>query len=211
MKKVLITGATSGIGKQLARDYADANYQVIACGRNEKVLNQLNTHTNIQSLSFDVTNRDETILVLSQLSNIDIVILNAGNCEYIQDALHFDSVLFERMIKVNLLSISYCLEALIPNLKLGSKVCLMSSSVVYLPLAGAEAYGASKAAATYLGNTLSVSLAKYNIDVCVIHPGFVDTPLTRKNTFDMPLSVTVVEASQYIRKGIDKKVWRANT
>ncbi len=67
----------------------------------------------------------------------------------------------------------------------------------------AEAYGASKAAVSYFARTLAVDLKKKGIKVVTVFPGFVETPLTDKNTFDMPMIVSVNQASAAIRKQLD--------
>ena len=81
MKTMLITGATSGIGEELAHQAAAAGYQVIACGRNEDKLAQLSAMDNITTLQFDITSADDCARALSQVS-ADIVVLNAGTVSY---------------------------------------------------------------------------------------------------------------------------------
>lgn len=206
MKTVLITGATSGIGKQLAIDYALNGYQVIACGRNNDVLNELTqSNENLSALNFDITDKLAVKEAANTITSVDLVILNAGNCEYIDDAKHFDGALFERVIYTNLVSIGYCLQNFLPKISQGGQIALMSSSVVYLPLSRAEAYGASKAGVTYLGQSLAIDLAPKDISVSVIHPGFVKTPLTDKNNFPMPFAIDVSKASSVIRKGMEQR------
>ena len=99
MKKMLITGATSGIGKALAIYAADKGYQVIACGRNEEALNTLSKHRSITSLKFDVTSEEETAAALGQIT-CDIAVLNAGTCEYV-DIDSFEPAMFRRVFEPN--------------------------------------------------------------------------------------------------------------
>ncbi|MBE0361722.1 MULTISPECIES: SDR family NAD(P)-dependent oxidoreductase [Pseudoalteromonas] len=199
----LITGATSGIGEQLAIKYAQMGDTVIACGRNSEKLAELAKHENIQACKFDATNLQEIKEATIGFPHFDRVILNAGNCEYIDDARNFDSALFERVINVNLLSMGYCLEALLPKINAGGQLVLVSSSVTYLPLPRSEAYGASKAGVSYLAKSLAVDLN--DVDVTLVHPGFVKTPLTNKNDFPMPMAVTAEKAADYMIKGIHKR------
>lgn len=207
MKKVVITGATSGIGEQLAKDYALEGWEVYACGRNQQKLESLqNESPNIKGFAFDVTNREHVRQAARDIpKDIDLAILNAGNCEYIDDPLHFDDELFERIIKVNLISLGYCLSAFLPSLKTNGQLGIVSSSAAYLPFPRATAYGSAKAGASYLAKTLRIELARHNIDVSLISPGFVKTPLTDKNEFDMPMRVSVQYASNAIRKGLAKR------
>ncbi len=204
MKTVLITGASSGIGLQLAKDYALNKHQVIACGRDQqKLLKALDLYP-VKIATFDTTDAEQTQRVLDNQEIPDLVILNAGHCEYIDDARRFDGALFKRVMDTNVQGTVNCLAALLPRMKSGSRIAIVSSSVTFLPLTRAEAYGASKAALDYLARSLAIDLKPLGIEVSLIRPGFVDTPLTRKNDFPMPGQVTVEEASLFIREGLQQ-------
>lgn len=202
---ILITGSSSGIGMQLARDYLARSHTVFCCGRNAASLKTLSSDFPdlAQILCFDVQDRNDCKERLAKLPTLDLVILNAGTCEYI-NANNFDSEMFERVVNTNLIGAANCLELLIPKIKAGGVLALMGSSSSYLPLPRAEAYGASKAAIEYLAKTLAISLKSSPIHVSYIAPGFVQTPLTALNDFPMPMSVTVEYASKKIREGLGK-------
>ncbi len=201
---MLITGATSGIGFQLALDYAEQGHSVYACGRNKQVL-AASKHKNIIPLIFDITNDQETEQVINNLGiRFDLVILNAGTCEYIDDG-RVDLALFRRVFEVNVFGLLNCLAAVQDKLSSGAQLVLMSSTASYVGFPRAEAYGASKSAITYLAKCLAVDLAPKDIHVSFVSPGFVETPLTAKNDFPMPSLISVVRASEYIRQGIHKR------
>ncbi|MBQ4835101.1 SDR family NAD(P)-dependent oxidoreductase [Pseudoalteromonas luteoviolacea] len=197
-KHVVITGATSGIGEALVKRYS-LSHNVIACGRNESKLASFATQ-GIETLKFDITSKQQVFDAANSIDNVDIVILNAGVCEYIDDANQFDSALFERVIHANLISTGYCLEAFIPMIKKGGQLVIVSSSASFLPLPRAQAYGASKAALSYLTRVMQVELQ--DIHVTLVHPGFVETPLTDKNDFPMPCLVSCEQASERIYNGV---------
>lgn len=203
MKQVLITGATSGIGLALVATYLKQGHKVFACGRNIDALKPYSCD-NLVILQFDISDKQAVLTACKDLPEIDIAILNAGSCEYIDDAKQFDSSLFERVIHTNLVALGYCLEALLPKLGQGAHLSLMGSSATYLPFSRAQAYGASKAGVAYLARSLSLDLKPHGIAVSVICPGFVKTPLTDKNDFAMPMLITSEAAAQYIYKGITK-------
>ena len=212
MSRVLITGATSGIGKSLAATYLQKNDQVFACGRNEQKLNQLVVESqilgstdNLHTLTFDITKQEQIEQALNNVDNLDIVILNAGDCEYIDDALHFDNNLFARVINVNLVAIGHLIHHLLAKMNKGAQLVLVSSSVTLLPLPRAQAYGASKAGLDYLANSLRLDLYEHDIGVTLVHPGFVKTPLTDKNDFAMPLMISSEDAANRIYQGVKSK------
>ncbi len=199
--RVLITGATSGIGFQLALDYRRAGWQVWGCGRDGERLLALGRH-GITPLQFDGRSANAVSEAAAGLPRVDLVILNAGNCEYMTVDEGFDGALFARVIETNLIATGHALAAFLPLLGAGGRLAIVSSSVSWLPLPRAEAYGASKAALDYLADTLRLDLAGKGIGVTLIRPGFVQTPLTAKNDFPMPCLVPVEEASRAIMAGL---------
>jgi len=205
MSVVLITGATSGIGQQLALDYAKRGWQVIACGRNKESLAKLDeAYSNIETCEFDITDRVQTFNALRSLSlTPDLWLLNAGNCEYIDNG-EMDSKLVERVFQTNVFGLTNIIEAIEPHLVSGHRVAVVSSIASELALPRAEAYGASKAAVGYIARSLRLDWRDRGVEVSTIFPGFVDTPLTAKNTFSMPMLISVEQASEAIQKGLDK-------
>lgn len=201
-RRVLITGASSGIGRALASEYLSANWQVIACGRDQLRLGEM---TDCQTLKFDVCDRNACLQAASEVDSLDLVILNAGTCEYINDPMEFDAPRFERVIQTNLIAVAYCLEAFLSKLSVGGQVALMGSAASVFPFTRAQAYGASKAGVDYLADALRVDLKWRGIDVSLIRPGFVRTPLTEKNDFSMPGLIEAPEAALAIRRGLEKR------
>ncbi|TNC92016.1 MAG: hypothetical protein CSH36_06735 [Thalassolituus sp.] len=84
----------------------------------------------------------------------------------------------------------------------------VSSSVAMLAMPRAEAYGSSKAAVTHFLESLKADVAALNIDVSVVSPGFVKTPLTDVNDFPMPMRITADEAAVATIKGLERRSWR---
>lgn len=220
MKRILITGASSGLGLALAKHYLAGGDQVIACGREHAKLESAfaqntdesaseHTATNISDRLLlcvcDVSQRQSSFDALSHFKDLDIVILNAGTCEYVDDPMSIDSELFSRVMQTNVMGVVHCLQALLPNIKRGGQLAVVSSSVTVLPLTRSEAYGASKAALDYLTRSLAIDLSQHGIDVSLISPGFVDTPLTQKNDFPMSGLVSVERAKNYIVRGLSSR------
>ncbi|HBG19872.1 MAG TPA: short-chain dehydrogenase [Desulfobulbaceae bacterium] len=203
--KILVTGATSGIGRQLAVDYHTLKNEVWAIGRNESQLNEL-ASLGLHTAKVDLIDRETSLAWFAGLTSLDLAILNAGTCEYI-DLPDFDSRLVSRVMRANVETMAVSIEGVLPLLRKGIKPHLVGvgSSAAYVPLPRAEAYGASKAAVAYLIDTLRVDLQRHGIDVSLVSPGFVKTPLTDRNDFPMPFRVTVEEASAAIRRGIARR------
>jgi len=209
-KVIWVTGASSGIGRALVIALADINCQLYISARSESDLQltvQQSGNKDIVVLAGDLSSKQTNQAILekiNKLSNgLDIAILNAGNCEYV-DIDDFDSDLFARQINTNFMSVVYGIEATLPLLKQSSSAQLvgMSSTAAYLGLPRAEAYGATKAAIRNMFAALRVSLKPYNISASVICPGFVETELTAKNDFDMPALISASRSAEYILSGI---------
>lgn len=199
---ILITGATSGIGKQLTKDYLLENHHVYAVGRDDEALAELKS-LGADTIDLDLMNREEVLAAFDKISEVDLAICGAGMCEYL-DMPNFDSAAFMRVMSVNMGTLSHAVEGVLPKL-IASKGRLVGigSASAYVPFARAEAYGSSKAAIHYLMKTLQISLAPYDVAVSLVVPGFVETPMTKQNDFPMPFIQTPEQASQAIRDGIE--------
>jgi len=204
-RRYWLTGASSGIGASLAVELLNSGAHVALSSRSKGPLQALAQRFPGQVLivAGDLTNSQRVREIGEQIAedwgSLDTVILNAGTCEYV-DAKQFDASIIEHVVRTNLLASSYCIEAALPLLRAGTAPHLIgvASSVTYLPLPRAEAYGASKAGMRYLFESLRIDLAPEGIEVTVVSPGFVDTPLTAKNDFPMPLSWPADKAARHI-------------
>lgn len=210
---IWITGASSGLGRELARQLAKAGNFVIASGRSQRALAELASEYpgRIKSLPLDVSIQLDAKAALSQLRDItdylDMVICAAGICEY-EDNLVFDPALYQRQVDVNFLGVVRIFNLALPLLKAAQHrahfVAVSSlSSCVGLPRA--EAYGASKAALNYFMQSLRVDFAKLPLDFSLVRPGFIATPLTSHNDFAMPFMQQVEVASAHIIKQLAKR------
>ncbi len=198
---ILITGATSGIGNQLAKDYLLDGHHVYAVGRDDSVLAELES-LGAETVDLDLMDRDKVIDAFEKIEEVDLAICGAGMCEYL-DMPNFDSASFMKVMSVNMGTLSHAIEGILPKL-IASKGRLVGigSASAYVPFARAEAYGSSKAAIHYLMKTLQISLAPHDVSVSLVVPGFVETPMTKQNDFPMPFIQTTAQASQAIRDGI---------
>lgn len=205
MKRIWLTGASSGIGAALADVLLHQGHHLAVSARNAGALHALAERFPRQVLLApgDLSEAEQVQAIGERIREhwgaLDTVILNAGTCEYL-DTRQFEAAMIERVMRANLFSASYCIEAALPLLRRSIQPHLVGvgSSVTYLPLPRAEAYGASKAAMRYLLETLRIDLAAEGIAVTLVSPGFVDTPLTQKNDFPMPMRWPVDKAARHI-------------
>ena len=203
-RTVLITGATSGIGLALYEKYTAQGDNVIACGRDKHKLQKLCAKA-LKTVVFDMTEPAQIESVSVDIEEIDILILNAGDCKYIDDAKHFDGKMFSEFISTTLSSLGALLQFFLPLVNKGGQAVFVSSSATIMPFPRSEAYGASKAGMDYLANSLRLDLVCEEIGVTLVHPGFIKTPLTDKNTFEMPFLLSSEEAASRIFTGVNRR------
>jgi NADP-dependent 3-hydroxy acid dehydrogenase YdfG len=209
---IWITGASTGIGRELAIKLAAQGNKVLASARGEQGLAALaQENPGIIAIPFDVTDKSQLDKVAASIGQhveyIDRVILNAGNCEYF-DLSSPDWAMMERVMDVNYFGAINSLQIALPLLRLCpsfAHIVGVASLAAEVPFPRAQAYGASKAAIEYFLNALRVDIAQENIDVTVIKPGFVSTPLTDKNDFDMPFLMSADEASDRMISAITRR------
>ncbi|RMS94448.1 Short-chain dehydrogenase/reductase SDR [Pseudomonas coronafaciens pv. oryzae] len=210
-RRIWLTGASSGIGLALAKELLDAGHRLALTARTLEPLQKLADSHPLQVLlvTGDITDSSQVKAMAERIAQewgaLDTAIFNAGTCEYI-DARHFEAAMVERVVRTNLLASSYCIEEALPLLRNGNQPHLVgvASAVTFLALPRAEAYGASKAGLRYLYEALRIDLASENIDVTIVSPGFVDTPLTQKNDFPMPMRWPVEKAARYIADNLSR-------
>jgi 3-hydroxy acid dehydrogenase/malonic semialdehyde reductase len=184
-KTALITGATSGIGKATAEIFAKNKMNLILCGRRSERLiqikNELGKLTNVTTLQFDVSKKEEVFKAIEslpkQFKHIDILINNAGNAHglsTIQDGNIDD---WDAMLDINVKGLLYVSKAILPQM-----VERNTGYVVNIgSIAGKEVYPngnvycASKYAVNALNKAMRIDLNKHNIRVSAIHPGAVET------------------------------------
>jgi len=210
---ILITGASSGIGAALARAYAAHGVTLILTARNEQRLEEVARDCRrrgavVQTASMDVTEKENLaawMLAMDAAHPIDLVIANAGI-----SAGGFEGETLggaQAVFNVNLQGVLNTIHPLIPKMMARGQgqVAIMSSLAGIHALPSAPAYSASKAAVRFYGDALRPSLAAHGVHVSVICPGWITTPLTDKNTFPMPLIMSVERAARIIQQGIAQK------
>ncbi|MBZ2168000.1 SDR family NAD(P)-dependent oxidoreductase [Marinobacter sp. F4216] len=211
---IWITGAGSGIGEALTRALVRGNHRLILTGRRSEPLEELCRVAPEKMLSApgDTTNQEDLrqiAQVLEDQGDLHMVILNAGTCQYL-DVADYDSRIIEQNVHTNVIGTARCLDIALPALRrtrakgLPATLVIVSSSAWWFPFGRAEGYGASKAALTYFAHSLRADLAHEGIDVVVVSPGFVKTPLTDRNDFPMPFLVTAEDAAERIVSGLAK-------
>lgn len=211
-RRIWLTGASSGIGAQIAEELLTSGARLALTARTLAPLKALSDRFPGQVLLVpgDLTDivqvREISKRITQAWGALDTVILNAGTCEYV-DVREFDSALIERVVRTNLLANCYCIESALPLLRAGSRPYLVGvvSSVTYWALPRAQAYGASKAGLRYLLESLRIDLAQEGINVTLVSPGFVDTPLTENNDFPMPMRWSAQKAAQHICQRLKKR------
>lgn len=212
---IWITGASQGIGKALALAYAKAGNTVAISARNQDKLQEVVDEAasltgRILALPCDVTDKEQVTESLNQLIQQerlpDRVILNAGTHQPMA-ASEFKADTVNKLLTINTMGAAIPLEALLPHYleQKRGQIAIVASVAGYRGLPTASAYGASKAALINLAESLRSELYSSGVDIRLVNPGFVKTPLTDKNEFDMPFLISVEEAARSITKGLAGK------
>lgn len=188
-KTVLITGATSGIGKATAQKMANNNYKIILCGRRKERLielkKELSIFTEVHILNFDVRNREAVFEAINSLpttfSTIDVLINNAGNAhglDLIQTGNLDD---WDAMIDSNVKGLLYVSKAIIPQMirKKSGHIINIGSIAGKEVYPSGNVYCASKHAVDAINKAMRMDLNQYGIRVGAIHPGMVETEFSK--------------------------------
>lgn len=211
---IWLTGATSGIGLAVLEALVADGHRVIATGRNGERLQELRKSLgeSVIPLPGDVTSDvdcEHFRRELLKMAPVDWALLNAGTCEYM-DVSEFEAELVARVMNTNVVGTARAVEAVLPALRAPRNgrdrplLAIVSSSAWWFPFTRAEAYGASKAAVSYFAESLRADLAAEAIDVSLVSPGFVRTPLTDQNDFSMPFLMEADDAARIMVRDLKK-------
>lgn len=212
-KTIWLTGASSGIGSELAKLLAKSGNTVIISARSEDKLDELASQypENLIVVPADIADFEQKEAIRSKLSqhtdHLDTLIMAAGVAEY-EDDLSFNMDMYQKVISVNLLGAINTVGIALPLLKKASQkahIVGISSLSTRVGFPRAEAYGTSKAGLEYFLQSLTTDLNPRKFDVTTIRPGFVKTPMTDKNDFPMPFMLSAGDAAERIYKGISKR------
>ena len=208
-KSVWLIGASSGIGLALAKALHARGARVVVSARQLPLLQEfVSAHPKATAHALDVNDLEQMHEVAQQIKTyqgLDMVVYCAGYYKA-QRAHHFRVDEMRRHNAVNYLGAVNMLDAVLPVLQNQGHghVSLISSVAGFRGLPNSLAYGPTKAALTHLAEVLYLDLKPQGIDVSVIHPGFVQTPLTAHNDFEMPAIITPEQAAKDILQGWDK-------
>lgn len=206
---ILITGASSGLGKALALYYAQPDTTLLLTGRHEERLNQTakdcqEKGAKTETLPCDITNKNTLITWISdhdKKTPIDLVIANAGISGGTSN--HGESLeQIEVIFNTNIYGVIHTIEPLIATMRKRQhgQIAIIGSLAGYRGMPGAPAYSASKAAVRVYGEALRGTLCKDHIGVTVVTPGFIQTPLTDVNQFPMPFIMSSTRAATIIAR-----------
>jgi len=200
---IIITGASSGIGYELAKRYKAQGHTLFLIARR---VDRLSEYENVYKC--DVSDFDKLREIIKDITSkhtIAMVIANAGvSFPHSNDFMEFDD--FKKTIDVNFISIHALLENIVPQMKQNKngKIVLISSLASFVASPTSLAYSASKRALNSYAESLRNQLAPFGVKVINIQPGFIDTEMTAKNKFNMPFKLSLEEGVNHIEKAIAK-------
>ena len=190
-KKILVTGATGGIGDSIVQKFLSLNGSVLGTGTNSEKLETLKKkYPQISTVQFDISEHDkiEQFIenVFSKLGGLDILINNAGITKD-NLSLRMKNEEWQKVIDINLSSTFYLCKSAIKKMmknKYG-RIVNITSIVGHTGNLGQANYSASKAAVVAMSKSLAIEYAKKNITVNCVSPGFIKTNMTEKISDEM--------------------------
>lgn len=219
-KTVLITGASSGLGLEMARQFAAKGYDLALCARSFEALEVLaaeltEAHSvRAKAYALDVTDGEQISIVLTQaaedLGKLDIVVANAGLGD-MPPLGGGELKVIQRLVDANVFGLIATVDvavALFRKQGFGQIVGLSSVLADRALAPGTAVYSATKAAVKIYMDGVALETSKENIDVTVLSPGYIDTPMNR-GTKSRPFVVPVEKGVAILVKNIERKVRHA--
>ena len=210
-KTIWITGGSTGIGKALAIKFAKEGWNVAISARRENLLKETcGEHENISSFPLDVTDKNKCKEVFQNIvdtfESVDICFFSTGTWDPKKEK-DIDVEQIENVFKVNFFGTLNSIKAVEEYFKSKKNgiITIVSSIAGYRGLPNSTGYGPSKSALNNLAESLYFDFGRSNVRVCLVSPGFIKTPMTDKNDFNMPFLKTPEYAAEKIYDGLVNK------
>lgn len=215
-KVVVISGASSGMGRDLAVLLASWGAKVAVTARRQSLLDELRAEcesVGAETLAIVGDVADEASMnqlrdaVLDKWGQADVVVANAG-VGGLNPGDNFSLEIHRKVIEINAIGLANTLIPFVPSMmeRRQGHLVGISSLAAFRGLPNAASYSSSKAAQMVFLESLRVDLRKHNIAVTCIHPGFIESPMTDHDEFRMPFKMRTRESSMLIAKAImDRK------
>lgn len=215
-KRIFLAGASSGIGEALALAMAEKGAVIGLLARREDLLKDLNTRCEekggtARAYAADVRDAGAVANAASEFrtefQHIDIMIANAGIGGNNRETRDLVPEAVRKVIDINLMGAVNAVHAVLPQmLERGSgHLVAISSLAGFRGLPGSAAYSASKAAMTAFFESVRLDVAHRGVDVTIIQPGFIRTPLTAGHEAKMPFLMYLDDAVPLFLSAIEKK------
>ncbi len=214
-KVVMITGASSGIGRGLALELSRRGAKVGLIARRAEALREIVTEIEAKggktlALPGDVQNanslRAAADRLRSEFGPMDVLVANAGVAAT-ADGADLQPSSIANVVNINVLGAANSAAAVVPEMvaRGSGQLVVISSLAAYRGLPKSAAYCASKAAVSAFFESLRLDLRPRGIDVTIIHPGFIKTPLTAGRQAQMPFLLELDDAVNKIIWAIEKR------
>lgn len=214
MRHVFITGASTGLGRELAKELALRGYNLSLFARRGELLEELKAE--LQKMGRKVFTFAGSVTDYAAVKNavrkaemeigpIDIMVANAG-IGYPIYSDRFKEDMAREILEVNVLGVMHAVGAVAPLFKerRRGQIVGISSLASYVSIPGHTVYSASKAAVSSYLDGLRVEMAPYKVQVATISPGFIKTPMTENNRFKMPFLMEADAAAKIVANKMEK-------
>jgi len=211
--RVVITGASSGIGRALAAEYAQRGATLGLIARREQVLQDFAAVLKVQTALYPLDVRDAAGMAragedfCARFGNPDVVIASAGVSAGTSTERREDRAVFQEILDVNVMGMVNTFAPFLTALRAAGAGTLVGIASVagFRGIPGSGAYSASKAAAIAYLESLRVELRGSGISVVTISPGYIDTAMTRGNPYPMPFLIPADVAGRRMVSAIARR------
>lgn len=191
-KNVIVTGAGSGIGKELVLALLKKDAKVVAVDLRQESLSELKKEVgeneNLTTRALDVSDKVAVERLATEVEEVDVIINNAGIIQPFKKVNDLEYADIEKVVNVNFWGTLYMTKAFLPGLlkRPEAYIANVSSMGGFLPVPGQSVYGASKAAVKLFTEGLYAELVDTNVGVSIIFPGATATNITKNSGVEAP-------------------------